>query len=306
MTGVYGIDLTAGCGHDCVYCPARFSSRPSVGARLPFDPFTTEALTAALAQRSGEVRTIVLSPLSDPLQPYRPARAEAARVARVVLERGIELVIMTRGRFSRRLIELLGAYPGQARVALGMTSLRKPLVRALEPRAASPWGRIRDVKALVRAGVPLEIRLEPLIPELTDTRENLAPLFRALGHAGASRVVAHYLFMHPAVAGSLEAALTGFGIHEALQHAFEQGPQVSVGSLGTVRNLPVEIRRDGLARIKAWGAEFGLSVTTGATQNPDLPKSEPARKPEAEGGSPSEPSPSGSSPPPAGYVDAVA
>jgi hypothetical protein len=282
------------------------SARSAAPERLPFDPFTAEALEAALTKRAGEVRTVVLSPLSDPLQPYRPVRSEAARVARVVLERGLELVVMTRGRFPRRLIELLGEYPGKARVALGMTSLSKPLVRVLEPRAASPWGRIRDVRALVRAGVSVEIRLEPLIPGLTDTRDNLGPLFRALSHAGASQIVAHYLFMHPAVAGSLEAALEGCGLGETLAHAFESGPSVSVGSLGAVRNLPVETRREGLARVMAWGAEFGLSVRTGATQNPDLPRSEASRRSGEERESRAEPPATKYSPPSEGYVDAVA
>jgi hypothetical protein len=248
---------------------------------LPFDPFTAEAVNAALRDLGNRVRTLVMSPLSDPLPPFRQVRDEAVRVAVVALEKGLDFVVMTRGRFPRRLIDVLAAHHQQARVALGVIGLNKPLVRTLEPRAASPRGRIRDVARLVRAGVQVEIRLEPLIPGLTDTREILAPLFRALADAGATKVVAHYLFLHPAIVESLGQALEPLNLNESLHDAFEGGPTLSVGSLGTVRNLPRDTRREGLARVMSWGAEFGLAVTTGAAQNPDLPRVEPAQNPPA-------------------------
>jgi DNA repair photolyase len=283
---VYGVDLTAGCGHGCTFCHIRTQARYPGDDRLPFDPYTTEALAAALDEHGDEVRTIVLSPSSDPLPPIGPVRAEAVRVAEKVLESGRELVLMTRGRLPRRLVALLSEHPDRARVALGMMSLNKGIVRALEPRAASPRGRIRDLERLTRSGVTVEIRLEPLLPGLTDTRDNLAPLFHALARAGASRVVAHYMFMHRAIWPSLQRSLEPLGVVDAVRAAFEDGPLLTVGSVGTVRNVGRDARREGLARIMAWGAEFGLDVTTGATQNPDLPRTGPPRGPRPAAGPP--------------------
>jgi DNA repair photolyase len=249
----------------------------SHGGRLPFDPYTTEALAAALDAEGDAVRTIVLSPQSDPFVPYRPVQSEAVRVAEFVLERGLDLVILTRGRLPLRLIERLSAYPKQARVGLGLFSLNKPLVRSLEPLAASPRGRVRTLRRLASLGVPVEVRLEPLVPGLTDTRENLEPLFRAVAHAGVTKVVAHYLFFHPSIQATLEPALA---LHAELPHLMEMfadGVPATVGSLGLVRNLARDVRREGLARVISWGAEFGLDVTTGAAQNPDLPRTPPRR-----------------------------
>ncbi len=284
--GVYGVDLTAGCGHGCAYCHIRTSSRYPGDARMLFDPYTAETLAAALAEQGEAVRTVVLSPSSDPLPPQRPVRAEAVRVAELVLESGRDLVLMTRGRLPRRLIALLSEYPEQVRVALGMMSLNKGIVRALEPRAASPRGRIRDLERLTRSGVMVEIRLEPLLPGLTDTRDNLAPLLHALANAGATRVVAHYMFMHRDIWPTLQPALDSLGVAESIRAAFQEGPLLSVGSVGTVRNITRDLRREGLARIMSWGAEFGLAVTTGAAQNPDLPRIDPPRSPNRSGGPP--------------------
>lgn len=275
--GVYGVDLTAGCAHQCIYCPVRNAGRVDDVGRLPFDPFTAEGVAAAIGDGLSDVHTIVLGPLSDPLPPIRQVRAEAIRVAETVLDHGLKLLILTRGRFPRRLIELLGAHSDRARVALGLFTQNKALVRRLEPFAASPSGRVRDLGRLVQAGVPVEVRLEPLIPDVSDTRENLFPLFRQLRDAGVTQVVVHYMFMHNSVRFSVYDALEDEEIKERLQAAYETGPQLSVGSMGTVRNLPREIRQDGLARVMAWGAEFGLRVSTGAAQNPDLPQAQPQR-----------------------------
>jgi hypothetical protein len=216
------------------------------------------------------VKTIVMSPLSDPFPPFRAVRAEAVRVAEVVFDGPYDLLVMSRGRFPRRMIELLSAHRDRARVALGLFSLNKSLVRSFEPLAASPLGRIRDLERLAKAGVAVEFRLEPLIPGLTDTRENLVPLFRRVRDAGVTTVVAHYLFQHHAIETSLNQVLSAHACGDRLALSFLAGPKISVGSMGTVRNLPREVREDGLARVMSWGSEFGLTVSTGSAQNPDL------------------------------------
>jgi DNA repair photolyase len=275
--GVYGLDLTAGCLHGCGFCHIRGSARYPGDARVLFDPFSAEALGSALDELGEAVRRVVLSPGSDPLPLNRGVRAEAVRAAEAVLNRGVELVVMTRGRVPRALLDVLASHPGRASIALGLTTLSKPLSRALEPRAASPRGRLRDLARLSAAGIEVEARVEPLIAGLTDTRENLLPLFRALSAAGVGRVVAHYLFLHPSMTASLTTALEPLGHAERLIDEFEGGPTFALGTIGTTKHLPREARRTGLARLIAWGAECGLAVSTGSAQNPDLPRLEPPR-----------------------------
>src|SRR5262249_19889214 len=155
---------------------------------------------------------------------HRAVRSEAVRVVELLLSRGIDVFLMTRGRIPRALVEILAAHPGRATVALGGTSLNKSLVRALEPRAASPRGRVRDLARLVEAGATVEVRLEPMIAGLTDTRENIAPLFHALATSGARDVVAHYLYLHTSMTIPLSDALAPLGLSERVRDDFEGGP----------------------------------------------------------------------------------
>jgi len=237
-----------------------------------FDPFTTERLSDALDELELAPKSVVLSPSSDPLPACREIRDETYKTLKLLLSREIKVHLMTRGRITRRFVDLLARHRERVTVAMALMTTEKTLLRTLESRASSPGGRIADIGRLIAAGVNVELRLEPLIPGLTDTRENLVPLLAALTKAGVGRVVAHYLFLQPGMADSLDRALMPVGWTERLRDDFEGGPVFRIGSLGATKHLPLESRRAGLTRLISLGAEFGLWVTTGASQNPDLPK----------------------------------
>ncbi|MBX6315926.1 MAG: radical SAM protein [Isosphaeraceae bacterium] len=269
---VWGIDLTAGCGLACPFCQIRALPSFPPEDRVLFDPRVGARLAVELDSLDEAPRLVVLSPASDPLLPSREVREATWEVLRLLLSRGIDILLMTRGRIPKGLIALLAEWPERVRVAVGMMTLDPALGRLLEGRAAPPRARLRGLARLVEAGVRVEVRLEPLIAGLTDSRENLQPLFAALAEAGARRIVAHYLFLNPAINEGLEGPLGPLGWGERLADAYQGGPVFRLGSLGVTKHLPLEARQEGLARLVAWGAEHGLVVATGATQNPDLPR----------------------------------
>ena len=270
--GVFGLDLTAGCLHDCPFCHIRDSSRFPGGGRVLFDPFTSEHLAEAMDAMEMRPRQVVLSPSSDPFPKSREVRAEAAKVIALLLDRQVAVQIMTRGRVPRPLIERMARDRDRVKVAVGLMSLDRPLSRVLEGSCSSPFGRLADLGRMAAAGLDVEARLEPLIPGRTDTRDNLSPLFEALATAGVRKVVAHYLYSTPAARESLDSALTPLGWSERMRDDFEGGNVFRLGTIGPTKHFPLELRRSGLARLIALGAEFGLNVTTGSAQNPDLPR----------------------------------
>ncbi len=270
--GVYGLDMTAGCLHGCSFCHIRGSSRFPGEDRVLFDPFTTERLAEALDEMELPPSRVVLSPSSDPLPSCGEVRDETYKTLDLLFARGIPVQVMTRGRVTRRFVELMERHRERVTVAVALLTMDKSLLSILEPRAASPSGRLADIRRLVLSGIDVEARLEPLIPGLTDTRDNLLPIFSALAESGVGRVVAHYLYIQPGMVGALDRALVPVGWTERLRDDFEGGPVFRLGSLGATKHFPLETRRAGLTRLIALGAECGLSVTTGSSQNPDLPR----------------------------------
>jgi DNA repair photolyase len=64
-----------------------------------------------------------------------------------------------------------------------VTTLDAELARTLEPRTATPAARLRAIRELANAGVPVRAMVAPLIPGLTDTE--IPAILAAAKDAGA-------------------------------------------------------------------------------------------------------------------------
>jgi DNA repair photolyase len=71
---------------------------------------------------------------------------------------------------------------GLASVFVTVTSLDGELVRKLEPRAASPARRLRTIRTLAQAGVPVGVSVAPQIPFIN---EDMEQVLAAASEAGA-------------------------------------------------------------------------------------------------------------------------
>jgi DNA repair photolyase len=80
------------------------------------------------------------------------------------------------------------AAEGLVQVGITLTTLDENLSRRLEPRAAGPKRRLRTIRSLHEAGIPVAVSLSPVIPALTD--HELERILAAAQAAGA--IGAHY------------------------------------------------------------------------------------------------------------------
>ena len=77
------------------------------------------------------------------------------------------------------------------------------IAAAFEPCAATPEVRLAQAAELIGAGIPIEARLDPILPGVTDGADCLEPLCAALARIGVRTIAASVLFLRPAVIGSL-------------------------------------------------------------------------------------------------------
>jgi DNA repair photolyase len=71
-----------------------------------------------------------------------------------------------------------------AHVFVSVTTLDPELARKLEPRAAAPAARLRAMRDLTQAGVPVGVMVAPIIPGLND--HEAPAILRAAAEAGAT------------------------------------------------------------------------------------------------------------------------
>jgi DNA repair photolyase len=153
---------------------------------------------------------------------------------------------------------------------MGLTTLDRNLQRMLEPLAAPPGLRLRQIAQLRDLGIAFQVALEPLIPTVTDTRQNLVPLLEALARADVKQVLAGYEVLRSGTRDHLIRALGPHGLAEPVLEAFAGGPVFSTGRIDRPRYLPKARRQRGYAALIALAAGLGIAVRVSSATNPDF------------------------------------
>jgi len=83
-------------------------------------------------------------------------------------------------------------------IHVSLAALEGRLVRRIEARSPAPHARLRALGRLAAAGLDVGLLVAPIIPGVTDGREQLTALFRAAKDAGARRVAGEALRLGPA------------------------------------------------------------------------------------------------------------
>ena len=183
-----------GCEHGCVYCFARpshawldLSPGLDFETRLYYKINVVERLRCELARPGYRCRPIVLGTNTDPYQPLDREHSLTRRILGALLEARHPVHVITKGGHLLRDLDLLAELARErlASVSISLTSLNPDLKRRLEPRAASAARRLRQMRALSDAGVPVTALVAPVIPILTDQElERLVDT--AAGHGATS------------------------------------------------------------------------------------------------------------------------
>ena len=188
-----------GCEHGCIYCFAR-PSHAYLGLSPGLDFETklfakfdaAERLSEELAKPSYRPAPIALGANTDPYQPVERGLQITREILQVLHDCHHPVTVVTKSALIERDLDLLApmAARGLAQVAVSVTSLNHELSRRLEPRATAPARRLRTIRNLSEAGVPVTVLFAPVIPALNDSEmENVLTAVREAGAEAAGYVL---------------------------------------------------------------------------------------------------------------------
>lgn len=182
-----------GCEHGCVYCYARpthgylgLSAGLDFETKIYHKPDAAALLEAELRRPGYRVEPVSLGANTDPWQPVERQLGVTRAILEVLARFRHPVGIVTKGAaVIERDLDLLTdlARDGLVHVYVSITTLDRDLKRTLEPRAAAPESRLRVVRALSAAGVPVGVMVAPIIPVLTD--HELERILERAAEAGA-------------------------------------------------------------------------------------------------------------------------
>ena len=193
----YSINPYRGCEHGCSYCYAR-PTHEFLGydAGLDFESkivvkenaaelFRQWLMRAPHIDARGAAETVVMSGVTDCYQPAeRRFRLTRACLA-VAREFGQPMSLITKNALVTRDLDLLAEMAERrlVRVAISLTTLDAALAGTMEPRTSRPAARLRTIRELTDAGVPVHVMLAPIIPNLNDSE--IPQLLEAAADHGA-------------------------------------------------------------------------------------------------------------------------
>ncbi len=182
-----------GCEHGCSYCYARPShSYLGLSPGLDFETVIiakrglAERLRHELSRPGYTPATLAIGTVTDAYQPVE-RELRLTRAALEVLHAARHpWALVTKGSGVERDLDLIApmGQAAQAAVYVTITTLDAELARRLEPRAPAPWRRLRTIRTLAEAGVPVGVSVAPQIPFINDDMEQVLTAAR---EAGATR-----------------------------------------------------------------------------------------------------------------------
>lgn len=189
-----------GCEHGCIYCFARPThSYLGLSPGLDFETRLFAKVNAAdllrreLARPSYVAQPIAIGVNTDAYQPCERERRLTRSVLEVLHDCEHPVALISKSSLIERDIDLLApmAARNQAIAAVTVTTLDPAISRTLEPRAAAPARRLRTIRTLTDAGIPVRVSVAPVIPFVTEP--DLERVLEAARDAGA--VSAHYVVL---------------------------------------------------------------------------------------------------------------
>ncbi|KTC14070.1 radical SAM protein [Pseudomonas marginalis ICMP 9505] len=185
-----------GCEHGCIYCYARpshayWDMSPGLDfeTKLIAKTNAAEVLEQQLSKPGYVCAPINLGANTDPYQPIEREYTITRQTLEVLLRYRHPVTIITKGSLILRDLDLLTELARQRLmgVMISLTSLDDELKRILEPRAAAPKARLRAIRVMREAGIPVGVLCSPMIPMINDSElESLLTEAHAAGAQSAA------------------------------------------------------------------------------------------------------------------------
>lgn len=180
----YSLNPYTGCDHFCRYCyitsyiPRGFSVREK---KNYFQRLRKEL------PRINFNFPIAMSNSSDPYPRIEKTQKITRKTLEIMKDFPVKLIITTKSDIIARDVDLLKEM--QVAVMFTITTLDEDIATKLEPYAPLPHQRIDAAKKLIENGVPVGVRLDPIILGINDSYESIKSIIKDCARIRCKHVV---------------------------------------------------------------------------------------------------------------------
>jgi DNA repair photolyase len=269
LRGIPTLNITSGCIFRCAYCYARGYSQAPKEGEVQLYVNLPRLLEEELPRKRRIPEWVILNTSSDCFQTHPDIVEVTYEVIRILLDHGVGVSFLTKGSIPQPILKLFERSPGKVLAQMGLVSLSDRYWKGYEPGTPSPEQRLEIIEKLKAMGMVPEVRIDPIIPFVTDTEAEMECLFRRLEKLDIKRVTLSYLHLRPAIHQQLMREL--HPLHQKIiDSCFRAREWKEIGSSTRSKLLSPSLRERGYQRIKRIAQAFGISASICQCKNPDL------------------------------------
>jgi len=265
------MNLTVGCAHACAYCYTQgYSIYPGAG-RVQYYENAYDWLVKELPRKRKRPTAIYFSPSSDLFQPIPEVLDLGLKIIRLLFDHEIGVAFLTKGRIPEEHLRLLLSRPELVRAQIGLITLDERILKTFEPGAPPADVRLEQAARLIEGGVSTQVRLDPILPGLTDDNRQFDAICQTTAATGVRRIAASVLFTRPRLIGMLKRKVTDPELLGRLLADFEQTIRLGIhAEKSSVHALPAEQRRAIFDRLRHAATSHNLRLHLCGCKNPDI------------------------------------
>lgn len=194
LAAEYTMNIYRGCPHGCIYCFAR-------GEYYCIPDFDTvkvkrDALRIIRDDLRRKVRTGVVTTggMSDPYNPVEKELKLTRNALELINAFEFGICILTKSDLVLRDMDILKDIKEHSpvNVSFTITAADDALCSQIEPHAALSSERFRAIERLTKNGIVAGVLLDPVLPYLTDTEENIRDMVKKAKSSGAGYIYASF------------------------------------------------------------------------------------------------------------------
>ncbi len=265
------VNVSAGCVHNCVYCYTKgYSVYPGDDSIEIYEDMA-ERIADEIKRKRKKPAAVYFCPSCDPFQPIPQIQQTTFDVMKTILENGIGVQFVTKGKVPDNFFELFKKYHSKIAGQIGLISTDDNKLSVFEPSAAKGQERLDQLERLIKIRVKMSVRCDPIIHGFTDADEQLQSLFSEITKTGCKEAAVSFLFLRPAIISSLKNNIPNPQLLEAILKPFSEGVNLSIGLKNSMgKMLPLEIRKSRIEKIQKIANNYGIIIHTCGCKNSDI------------------------------------
>ncbi len=187
-----------GCEHGCIYCYARtthqywgYSAGTDFEQKVLIKSNAAELLRKELSSGKWKPKPVMMSGNTDCYQPAESRFKITRQLLEVFLEFRHPVSIITKNALILRDLDILKQLNERKliHVNISFTTMNEETRRVMEPRTSSVKSKLKTIKTLRDAGIPVKVLMAPIIPAINS--HEIMELSEAVANAGASGINGH-------------------------------------------------------------------------------------------------------------------